>query len=186
MPVKLTYLLLVLAGPYLVAVGCGYTLLNAGRSLGCSTFHVGPILDAGKESGLATVVHRHLTERLVREGVQLVFTPAKAQCVVYGRVYGLSTTLGGTSYGDRSVSTYRQRAQVELWVQARNPKRTLRTGRITVGEVFLPGAFMSSSALEILATESGRRRVMEAIGAKIAEEALRRLDAKYLTNKPGG
>ena len=167
----------------LLLPACGYKLINSAPFKSCANIYVSEVSDAGEESGMALALREALAQELTKRGLVVAAKASQSSCRLEAAVLSLKTTLGGSSYGDEEINSYIENFRGECQLIGPDGRRQFASGSIAGREIFLATRDLGSSQLDILAAESGRRRLITIIANNLAAECLERGEEKWLSSK---
>ena len=155
-----------------VQASCGYQLLRGDTLLGHSELSIATIQEPSV-IGISTLLTRHLEERLLENGLNIVADSATAPLILEIALKNPRTSTTIISSIDRGVPTYRETLTLEATIKETSNGKTRWSVRLSEQDLFRQETDASGDTA--LLTEAGRQRALDRIARRFALELSNRM-----------
>ena len=163
---------MLILGLVCVQASCGYQLLRGDTLLGHSELSIATIQEPSV-IGISTLLTRHLEERLLENGLNIVAESASAPLILEIALKNPRTSTTIISSIDRGVPTYRETLTLEATIKDTSNGKTRWSVRISEQDLFRQETDASGDTA--LLTEAGRQRALDRIARRFALELSNRM-----------
>jgi len=155
-----------------VQASCGYQLLRGDTLLGHSELSIATIQEPSV-IGISTLLTRHLEERLLENGLNIVADSATAPLILEISLKNPRTSTTIISSIDRGVPTYHETLTLEATIKDTSNGKTRWSVRLSEQDLFRQETDASGDTA--LLTEAGRQRALDRIARRFALELSNRM-----------
>lgn len=159
-------------GLLFVQAGCGYQVVRSNILLGHSDISIAAI-EEPSVVGITTLLTRHLEERLLENGLNIIADPASAPLILEIALKNPRTSTTIISSIDRGVPTYREALTLHASLKDTSSGQTRWQVRLSEQDLFRQETDTAGDTA--LLTEAGRHRALDRMARRFALELSNRM-----------
>ena len=164
--------IIVILGLLCLQVSCGYQVLRGDQLLGHSAISIATIQEPSV-IGITTLLTRHLEERLLENGLNVIADPASSPLILEIALKNPRTSTTIISSIDRGVPTYREELTLHASIKDASSGQTRWQVRLSEQDLFRQET--DSEGDTALLSEAGRHRALDRMARRFALELSNRM-----------